>query len=435
MFNSTFQKLVLSGLQKLKHGLIVVSDNSGTNLFGDASSELKAQVEVHDPAFYRHMVLGGGLGAAESLAQGHWSSPDLTTLVRILIRNLPSGDTVNGPLSFMKNLGEKFGHFLRRNTVGNARKNILQHYDLSNEFFALFLDASMTYSSAIFPHPECSLYEGSMEKIDRACRKLNLKPEDHLIEIGTGWGALALHAATKFGCRVTTTTISDQQFEFARRRFEQAGVADRITLLKEDYRNLSGQYDKLVSIEMIEAVGHQYYDTFFQKCGELLKPEGEMVMQAITIVDHRFEHHKKTVDFIKRYIFPGGCLPSVTALSQSMASTSRMRMVQMEDFASHYAETLRRWRAAFLGQLDEVRKLGFDERFIRIWEYYLCYCEAAFMERHVNVTQLWFANHASKVSPIDRSIGRSLQSLESTKDPGESDRLTNPGDRTVEVTP
>lgn len=416
MFENRFRKLVLGSLQKLRHGNIVVTEGQRTDIFGDTGADLKANVTVHDPAFFKQMALGGGLGAAESFAQGHWTCSDLTALVRILIRNLPDGDTINGPLALAKNGLEKIGHFLRRNTISNAKQNILKHYDLSNDFFALFLDPSMTYSSAIFPHPECSLYEGSMEKIDRACRKLGLKPDDHLVEIGTGWGALAVHAVKQYGCRVTTTTISDEQHDFAQKRFQQEGVADRITLLKEDYRNLTGKFDKLVSIEMIEAVGHQFFDTFFKKCGQLLKPDGEMVMQAITIVDHRFDHHKKTADFIKRYIFPGGCLPSVTALSQSMASASRLRMVHMEDFAAHYAETLRRWRSQFFDQLDKVKNLGFDDRFIRIWDYYLCYCEAAFMERHVNVTQLWMANYGATASPLDRPVHRSQIATDSNAD-------------------
>lgn len=426
MFEKQFKKLVQSSLNQLRHGTIVLCDNGQTDLFGDSKAELRATVTVHDPVFYRQMVLGGSLGAAEALARGQWSCDDLTTLVRILIRNLPEGDTTNGPLSRAKQLAEKFGHFMRRNTIDNAKRNIGQHYDLSNDFFALFLDKSMTYSSAVFPTAQSSLYEGSIEKIDRACRKLGLKPNDHLVEIGTGWGALAVHAVKNYGCRVTTTTISDEQHAFAKQRFEEEGVSDRITLLKEDYRKLTGKFDKLVSIEMIEAVGHQYYDTFFAKCGELLKPEGEMVIQAITIVDHRFEHHKKTVDFIKRYIFPGGCLPSVTALSNSMANVSRLRMVHMEDFASHYAETLRRWHKTFNSRLPEVKQLGFDDRFIRIWNYYLCYCEAAFMERHVNVCQLWLANHGAKASPLDREFQSPVaESIDSNHRHGRHDQVAS----------
>ncbi|MDG2012157.1 MAG: cyclopropane-fatty-acyl-phospholipid synthase [Pirellulaceae bacterium] len=435
MFENYFRKLVQSRLHNLRDGILAVQEGQQTHLFGDADSTLKAQVVINDPAFYRAMVTGGGLGAAESLARGEWSCDDLTSLVRILVRNLPQGDTANGPFSLAKNALAKAGHFLRRNTVSNAKQNIVKHYDLSNEFFALFLDPSMAYSSAIFLNPQDTLYQGSMEKIDRACRKLNLQGSDHLLEIGTGWGGLAVHAAKHYGCQVTTTTISDQQHAFAQQRIRDEGLEDQITLLKQDYRKLTGTYDKLVTIEMIEAVGHQYFDTFFQKCGQLLKPEGEMLMQAITITDHRFEHHKRTVDFIKKYIFPGGCLPSVTALSESMARESRLRMVHMEDFASHYAETLRRWRSAFFDQIEAVRALGFDDRFIRIWDYYLCYCEAAFMERHVNVTQLWFVNHASKTSPLDRELQLlPSQSREQGRSPrSEADRTSSKSKPGVEI--
>ncbi len=405
MFEMTYRKLVLAQLSKLHGGRITLTDGRQTHDFGDAQADLSTAITVHKAEFYRHLVFGGGIGAAESLTRGHWGCSDLTALIRIFVRNLPAGDTVNGRLSWLRNGIERTGHFLRRNTIGKARQNISRHYDLSNDFFALFLDHSMTYSSAIFPDAESSLQAGSLEKIDRACRKLGLRSDDHLLEIGTGWGALAIHAAKNYGCRVTTTTISEQQHAWARRRIDEEQLGDRITLLKQDYRDLTGQFDKLVSIEMIEAVGHQYFDTFFRKCGQLLKPDGEMLLQSITIADHRFKHHKRTVDFIKRYIFPGGCLPSVTALSQAMARSSRLRMVHMEDFADHYAETLRRWRAAFTDRLDDVRQLGFDERFVRIWNYYLCYCEAAFMERHVNVAQIWLANHGSKVSPLAREFG------------------------------
>jgi cyclopropane-fatty-acyl-phospholipid synthase len=402
MFENTFRTLVHRNLQQLHQGSLTIREGRRQDRFGDVNARLAAEVTVHDPAFYRCLVTGGGLGAAEALARGLWSCPNLTALVRILIRNLPQGDTLNGPWSRVRHLLARSGHFLRRNTIRNARQNIVRHYDLSNEFFSLFLDPSMTYSCGIFRRPEDSLQEASLEKIDRACRKLDLKPSDHLVEIGTGWGALAVHAAKHYGCRVTTTTISDQQYEYAWQRFQREGVADRITLLKQDYRRLTGKFDKLVTIEMIEAVGHQYFDTFFHKCSDLLKPDGEMLMQAITVVDHRFHHHRQTVDFIKQYIFPGGCLPSVTALLESMARESRLRLVHLEDFAGHYAETLRRWRDAFHEQLPQVRQLGFDDRFIRIWDYYLSYCEAAFMERHVNVCQLWLANHAARTSPLDR---------------------------------
>ncbi len=413
MFDSLFSRLVDARLRKLQGGHITLIDGDQQWCYGNDDAELSVTILVHHPRWYRRIALGGGIGAAEALADGDWTCSDLTALVRIMIRNLPAGDTANGPLTRIRHAAEQLGHWMRRNTVVNARQNIIRHYDLSNEFFALFLDHSMTYSAAIFPHREASLLDGSMEKIDRACRKLNLRPSDHLLEIGTGWGSLAIHAAERYGCHVTTTTISDEQYAFARRRIDDAGLTGQITLLHQDYRNLTGQYDKLVSIEMIEAVGHHYFDAFFRQCGALLKPDGQLLIQAITIVDHRYEHHRRTVDFIKRFIFPGGCLPSVAALLNSMAKTSRLRLVHLEEFSAHYAETLARWRKRFLDHLDDVRQLGFDERFIRIWEYYFCYCQAAFLERHVNVSQLWMAGPAAIVSPVDQSF----QTAGSTPDP------------------
>ena len=359
-------------------------------------------MDVWNPRFYRRVALAGGVGVAESLADGDWECSDLTALVRVFVRNLQSADTVNSLPSSIRHSLERFAHFLKRNTIGNAKQNIVKHYDLSNEFFELFLDETMTYSSGIFSPPGISMRDASMVKIDRACRMLDLKPTDHLLEIGTGWGALAIRAAENYGCKVTTTTISDQQYDYAKQRIHNAGLTNQIELLRHDYRQLEGNFDKLVSIEMIEAVGHQYFDTFFGKCAELLKPSGEMLIQAITIVDHRFEHHRRSVDFIKRFIFPGGCLPSTTALMQSMARSTRMRLVQFDDFAGHYAETLRCWRSKYLSQLDAVRQLGFDDRFIRLWEYYFAYCEAAFLERNVNVSQMLLANHAATADTINR---------------------------------
>ena len=402
---SAARRAVLARLSELDGGEIRLLDRAtGTTHVAGRPGDLSARIVIEDPRTYTQIASKGTLGAAEAYLEGWWTSDDLTAALRIFVRGLATTDQLERESSWWRRVGARVNHALRRNDRAGSRRNISDHYDLGNDFFKLVLDETMTYSCGVFPRRGASLREASEAKLARLCEELDLGPDDHLLEIGTGWGSCAIHAAKNYGCRVTTTTISDQQYEYARQRFQEEGVADQITLLKKDYRNLTGKFDKLVTIEMIEAVGHQYFDTFFEKCDQLLKADGEMLMQAITIVDHRFEHHKKTVDFIKQYIFPGGCLPSVTALSQSMARQSRLRLVHMEDFASHYAETLRRWRNDFLENLNEVRRLGFDDRFIRIWDYYLCYCEAAFMERHVNVTQLWFANHAAKASPVDRNI-------------------------------
>jgi cyclopropane-fatty-acyl-phospholipid synthase len=276
----------------------------------------------------------------------------------------------------------------------------MAHYDLGNDFYRLFLDETMTYSSGIFETPESSLKAASIAKYDRLCRKLDLGPDDHVLEIGTGWGGFALYAAEKYGCEVTTTTISRQQYDYAKGKIEAAGLSHRIHLLKSDYRELTGRYDKLVSIEMIEAVGHQYYDTFFQVCARYLKADGLMAIQAITIADHAFEQHKKSVDFIKRYIFPGSCIPSIASLLAAMSRSSDLRLFHLEDITPHYATTLRMWRERFFDNIDQVRGLGFEDAFIRMWDYYMSYCEGGFLERYIGNVQMVFAKPHNTRAPI-----------------------------------
>lgn len=281
-------------------------------------------------------------------------------------------------------------NWFRRNTKAGSHRNISAHYDLSNEFFALMLDPTMTYSSGVFTAPDTTLLNASIEKYDRICRKLRLTPQDHVLEIGTGWGGFAEHAVRNYGCRVTTTTISQQQHAYAAERFQQAGIADRVTLLQQDYRDLRGRFGKLVSIEMIEAVGEKFLPGYFAKCGELLKPGGQMCLQAITIPDERYERYRKSVDFIQRYIFPGGFLPSMGAIRKCTANHTSLQLNQVDEFGQDYAQTLARWRKNFWNNIEAVRKLGFDERFIRTWHYYLCYCEAGFLARQIHVSQLFF---------------------------------------------
>jgi cyclopropane-fatty-acyl-phospholipid synthase len=290
--------------------------------------------------------------------------------------------------------------YLHRNTLQGSRRNIEAHYDLGNELFELFLDKTMMYSCGIFHRPEASLQAASEAKLERICRKLQLKPSDHVLEIGTGWGGFALYAAQHYGCRVTTTTISKQQYDYAKQRVKAAGLEDRITLLFDDYRDLNGSYDKLVSIEMIEAIGHQYFDTYFRKCSELLKPDGMMLLQSITIADQRYRQARKSIDFIQRYIFPGGCLPSVAVLGDSIARRTDMRIFHLEDIGPHYATTLQHWRKRFHAQADKVRQLGYPERFIRMWEYYLCYCEAGFRQQSIGTVQLLLTKPQSLRAPL-----------------------------------
>jgi cyclopropane-fatty-acyl-phospholipid synthase len=287
-------------------------------------------------------------------------------------------------------------HAFRRNTENGSRANIAAHYDLSNEFFELFLDDTMMYSCGVFERPEATLREASIAKIDRICRKLELSPRDHLLEIGTGWGGFAIHAAREYGCRVTTTTISRAQHDLAAKRIRDAGLEDRITLLFQDYRKLTGVYDKLVSIEMIEAVGHHYYDDYFRSCSALLAPGGRMCIQAITIADQLYESARRSVDFIQRYIFPGSCIPSVTALCSSMTRASELRLVGLDDIGPDYVKTLMKWRENLTRRADEARALGFDDQFLRLWDFYFCYCAGGFAERRIGTVHMLLERPASR---------------------------------------
>jgi cyclopropane-fatty-acyl-phospholipid synthase len=369
-------------LAQLKEGEIVLTDGESRR-FGQSTADFPFSVNlvIDDAAFYADIAFGGSLGAAEAYMAGSWRCSDLVALVRILVRNRHVLERMDGGLSLIAAPLRKLIHAFNRNTRKGSRSNIEAHYDLGNDFFRLFLDESLMYSCAYFERPEMSLHEASLAKLDLVCRKLQLGPQDHVLEIGTGWGGFALHAASRYGCRVTTTTISRRQFELARKRVQQAGLADRITVLYKDYRDLAGTYDKLVSIEMIEAVGHQYYDTYFGKCAALLKPDGLALIQAITIADQQFRRARDEVDFIKRYIFPGSCIPSITALLESATRASDLKLIGLQDIGPHYAVTLRRWRETFLANREVVRRQGYSEAFIRMWEFYLAYCEGGFAER------------------------------------------------------
>lgn len=388
--NQTCKRLILTRLQKLQRGRLVLHASGDQAVFGTTSDHdlNEAVVHVHNEAFYRRLVLGGAMAAAESYLAGDWSSPNLTAVFRVLLQNEDLFESFRpGPLSPFRWI-EKVGHFLHRNSKQGSRRNIHEHYDLGNEFFQLFLDESMMYSSAIFQSPKTPLLDASWEKVDRVCRHLKLKPEDHVVEIGTGWGGFAVHAASQYGCRVTSTTISEEQYRFAQKRVFEAGLDDRVTLLKSDYRDLTGQYDKLVSLEMIEAVGKKYLPGYFETCSRLLKPNGAMMLQSITMADQRFRSYSRGVDFIQKYIFPGGFLPSVTELQKCVRDHSDLRMFKLDDYGMHYAYTLRHWNERFHTRLNEVRKQGFSERFIRMWRYYLTYCEAAFLERATGLVQV-----------------------------------------------
>lgn len=394
---------VLSRLAGIKTGRLVIEDGDERLPFGQASedAELRATIRVKDRRFYSDLALGGNVGAGESYMAGSWTTDDLTALVQIMIRNRQVTEGIDGGLARLAAPVRRFAHYLNRNTRTGSRRNIAAHYDLGNDFFELILDRDlMMYSCAIFERPGATLEEASAAKVDRICRKLDLRAHDHVIEIGTGWGGFAIHAAKNYGCRVTTTTISRAQHDYAVKRIAAAGLSDRISVLLEDYRDLSGQFDKAVSIEMIEAVGHDFLDSYFRKCGELLKPDGMMLLQAITITDREYEGAVKRVDFIKKYIFPGSFIPSVTALCDSITRAADLRLFHLEDLTPNYAETLKNWRLRMFQNLERVRALGYPEEFIRMWEFYLCYCEGGFRERYIGDVQMLLTKPQCRRAPI-----------------------------------
>ena len=380
-------------LSKLQVGSLTLHEGPCSHHFGsvDKPHEPQAEVHIHSPAVYSQMLTGGSIGSGEAYMKGYWSSPDAMDVMRIFSANLVLLNKFDASQSVFVKLALKIAHRFNRNTYKGSQLNIAAHYDLGNEFFQLFLDPTMMYSSALFSDKSASLEVASETKLDELCQQLELKPGDHLLEIGTGWGGMAIHAAKNFGCRVTTTTISQEQYDFASARVREEGLEGQITLLCEDYRNLTGEYDKLVSVEMIEAVGHDFYQNYFRMCSGLLKPNGKMVIQAITMADQRYKEARDSVDFIKRYIFPGGCLPSVAVMAQHIARDTDMQIVHLRDITNDYAETLAHWRQRFLANLEAVRGMGFSEEFVRMWDFYLCYCEGGFRERVISTVQLAFA--------------------------------------------
>ena len=382
-----------AALGGLREGEVTLVEREGERVFGKPSDALPhgARIFVHDPRFYSSLAQGI-VGASEAFMAGHWSCDDLTLVVRILLRNDDARGSFDGPLVKLTEPLRRFTELLRRaNTRTGSRGNIAAHYDLGNDFFELFLDPTLTYSAGIFEGPEASMEDASRAKYDRLCRKLDLSKGDRLLEIGTGWGGMAIHAAGHYGCHVTTATISQEQHALARERIDAAGLSDRVTLLLEDYRDLEGRFDKLVSIEMIEAVGHEYLEGFFQVCSDRLEAWGLMALQVIAINDSQYERAKRTVDFVRKHIFPGGCLPSVEVMSRCAALTGDLSIVHLEDLTPHYSETLRRWRQRFFENRSAISDLGYSDAFLRMWEFYLGYCEGGFDERRSRSVQLVLA--------------------------------------------
>ena len=390
LLTSLGRKLLFAQLSKITQGQLSLIDTQGTYHFGqiNTSCALHATLHVNHPQLYADTAFGGSVGAGEAYIRGLWSCDDLVALIRIFVINREVLNSMDSGWSFISQPFLKLFHFWNRNSKAGSARNIAAHYDIGNDLYELMLDETMAYSCGIFDTPETTLQQASIAKFEAACRKLDLQPEDHLVEIGTGWGGLAIYAAQHYGCRVTTTTISTQQYMLAKAKVEAAGLSDRITLLQQDYRELTGQYDKLVSIEMIEAVGPQFLDTYLSKCASLLKPNGAMLLQAITIQDQLYDQALKSVDYIQRFIFPGSFIPSVQAISQSLNQATDLKIFNLEDIGPHYATTLRCWRERFFANLSKVKALGYSESFIRMWEYYLCYCEGGFTERQLGVVQM-----------------------------------------------
>ncbi|MCW9047669.1 MAG: cyclopropane-fatty-acyl-phospholipid synthase family protein [Gammaproteobacteria bacterium] len=388
LLNQLAKRIVLTKLECMNTGLLQIVDGGQIFEFGDLNlSDLKATITVRDSSFYSSLAFGGSVGVGEAYVRGDWDCSDLTTLVRLMVINRDVLDDVDKGSSSISGIINKSFHWLNKNTRTGSKRNISAHYDIGNDLFELMLDNTMMYSSAVYADSDSSLEEASIYKMQRLCQKLELSEQDHLLEIGTGWGGLAIYAASHYGCHVTTTTISKQQYDYAKQLIKEKGLQDKITLLLEDYRDLQGRYDKLVSVEMIEAVGLEHLDVYFEKCSSLLKPEGLMCLQAITIQDQRYQQAKNEVDFIQKYIFPGGSLPSITAISQTLTQATDMSIYNIEDIGHHYARTLHDWRERFFYYENKIKKLGYDESFIRLWEFYLCYCEGGFMERSISTVQ------------------------------------------------
>jgi cyclopropane-fatty-acyl-phospholipid synthase len=405
------RRIVSVLLRRIRVGSLIVVEADKRRVHG--SGPPAAIVQINSPRIWP-MLLRGSRGMAEAYAQGLWDSPDLVALVRLVARNAGGLDMLRSWLAPLRWPLQRGSALLRRSTKRRRRRDIAAHYDLGNELFSHMLDPTMSYSCAVFEQEEMTLEQAQVAKLEHVCERLDLGPEDHVLEIGTGWGAFALHAAATRGCHVTTTTISREQHDYAVQRVRDAGLDDRVTMLMEDYRDLRGRFDKLVSIEMIEAVGWRHLGAFFAQCSDLLAPDGAMLLQAITIDDRAYEVEKAAKSFINTYIFPGGCLPSIEVITRSLARHTDMQAVGLEDLTPHYVETLRRWRQRFTAHVDRLVELGYDERFRRLWTLYLAYCEAGFAERRICDVQLLLGKPRARITSLasrDRSAQNQRRGL------------------------
>lgn len=400
LLESVARRLVHGFLSQLEDGEIRLREDGRLHTWGRRSERwpVAVEVEVLDPAFYPAIAFHGTVGSGEAWMAGHWRCSDLSLLIRLILDNDSLRSALDSGSARLFRPLRALLHALRRNHRAGSRRNIAAHYDLGNDFFALFLDPTMTYSCGLFESPDSTMEEASRSKYEQICKAVDLREGDHLLEIGTGWGGFALHAASTRGCRITTATISKAQYDEARSRIAEARLADRVEVLLCDYRDLRGRYDKLVSIEMIEAVGHAYLPTYFRTCSRLLGPHGRMALQCILIRDELYERATRNVDFIKRYIFPGGCLPSRQVIARHVAEQTDLVCSADEDITPHYAETLRRWRARLQANAGQIRALGYPDALLRMWEFYFCYCEAGFEQRHIRTAQFVFERPGSGVS-------------------------------------
>ena len=383
-----YKKLVTKAFSSIETGQVILVDANERTVFGDPSSALKATIIVNDKAMYKAFALSGSVGAGEAYILGHWSCDNLTSFIEIFAINEKQLDEFEKKFAFFSNIAHRFNHIKNKNSESGSKKNIVAHYDLGNDLYESFLSKEMLYSSAVYPTKEATLEEAQQYKLKRICEQVELQKNDSVIEIGTGWGAFAIYAATHYDCHVTTTTISDEQHDYVANKISELGLESKITLLKLDYRQLKGKYDKLVSIEMIEAVGHEYLPSFFTQCGELLKDDGAMLIQAITIGDQRYKHYLKNSDFIQQYIFPGGCLPSLNEMSEQIKNNTDMVIHTVNDIGAHYARTLADWRSRFIKSWPDLDRSKFDERFYRLWLFYFAYCEGACRARATSTVHL-----------------------------------------------
>ncbi|MBR9726584.1 class I SAM-dependent methyltransferase [Shewanella intestini] len=386
--DSFAKKILLKALNGLEQGYLTIIEGNQSFVFGKESDPLHATIQIKHVSFYRQVMFSGSIGAGEAYIQGHWASPDLTKVVQIFAKNMSLLDKVESYFSWVTHIASRLKHVFNRNSQAGSKRNILAHYDLGNDMYQQFLDPEMLYSSAIYPTPDATLEQAQLHKMQLICQRLDLRAGQTLLEVGTGWGALAIYAATHYDVHVTTTTISDAQHDYAAERINQLGLQDKVTLLKSDYRLLTGQYDRVVSIEMIEAVGHEYLGGFFSKLNQLLLPNGRLLIQAITIADQRYDSYRSSVDFIQRYIFPGGCLPSISEMTRHLSQKTDLVPWSINDIGHDYAKTLADWHQRFDDAEQKINDLGYGEDFIRMWKFYLSYCEGGFLERSTSAVHL-----------------------------------------------